>query len=240
MRNFSKYLSLTALTGVLSFGGAMSINAGTNLKIELPMDLTRVTDVHVSGSNTQVTFFADPSLPTGVTVLDHGGKNCKMVPTMTREGKTMLIVFDLRKGGFGFVNPCQANIAINLIPGANLDITLDKLVTTIHGAYGTINVQAEEAVLNFDGQATQIDINGDNVVATIVLNNVEVTDHIRVNASKLVFDLGLSESAQVSYQINAKVALFSRGIRETANAATKIEISADVLKGSTYVNSSAL
>jgi hypothetical protein len=242
MRKFSKYLSLTALTGILSLGGAMNLQANTTLDATQLMDLNGVTDVRVAGSDTRVSFTADPARPTGVTVVDHGGRNCEMVATMTRSGNAMLIAFDLKQGGmgFGFMNRCESNVAVNLAPGTNLDIDLDKVVAQINGAYGNLNVQTEDAVITFDGQAGQMNVNGDKVVANVVLNNVESTDLVRVSASKLVIDLGLAATAQVSYQINAGVALFTRGIGEVVNAATKIEISSDVLKGSTYVDSSAL
>lgn len=242
MRKFSNYLSLTALSGILSLGGAMTLQANTNLDATQLMDLNGVTDVRLAGADTRVSFTADPALPTGVTVVDHGGANCTMTATMTRDGETMLIALDLQQGGlgFGFFNRCESNVSVNLVPGTNLNIALDKVVAQIDGAYGAVNVQSDEAVINFDGQAGQMNVDGDKVVANVVMNNVEATNLVRLVASKLVVDLGFAANAQLSYQINAGVALFNRGISEAVNAATKIEISSDVLKGSTYVDSSAL
>ncbi len=241
MPDFSRYFTMTALTGILSVGGAMMSHANANPDDTRFMDLSGVSDVRVGGSDSRVSFTADPSLPTGVTVVDHGGSNCEMTATMTREGNVMRISFDLQQGGFGFwfVNRCEPGVAVNLAPGANLDIALDKTVAQISGEYASLNAQSEAAIINFDGQAGQVNVNGDKVVANIVLNNTEATDLVRVTASKLVIDLGFAATAQLSYQINAGVALFDRGIPEVADAATRIEISSDVLKGSTYVDTSA-
>lgn len=242
MRNFSKYLSMTALTGLISVGAAMNVSAATNLDATQLMDMNGIAKVRVAGADTRVTFTADPALPTGVTVLDHGGKNCQMTATMTREGDAMLISFDLQQTGFGFgfFGKCDPNVAVNLAVGTNLDIALQKVVAQINGQYASLNVETNDAVINFDGQANHVNVDGEKVVATVVLNNSETTDLVRINAPKLVVDLGFAANASVAYQINAAVSLFNRGIAEASNAKTRIEISSDVLKGSTYVDSSAL
>lgn len=240
MLNISRFLSVPVLTGLMMAGGAQTMAAPAVSTPEVMIDLNGVNLVRVGGSNTRVSFTADPAVPAGVTVVDHGGKNCTMNAEIERRGDALLITFVQQQRGFsfGFVTRCDPRVSINLAPGTNLDVNLEKVVAEFSGAYGVLQMKTADAVISFDGQANAVDISGHQLAATLILNNTEGTDHLRVNARKLVIDLGVAEGARLAYQVNAPVSLFNRGVTEAADGMT-LQIASDVLKGSTYFAASA-
>lgn len=199
-----------------------------------------LASVQVDGDNSRLTITTDPSRPIGASVVKHGGKNCHLDVAVNRIGDTLAVTLDQNSSGMvSFFLRCDSEVVINLPPGVSLDLVLDKTVINMTGQYGGFNVMSDDAVITFDGHAHRIDVLGDDVVARMVLIHTEATEVVRMNANNLMADLGFAAQAALSYAIDAPVAVFDRGI-PNATAGTLVQLSASILKGSTYVVKSAL
>jgi hypothetical protein len=221
---------LVLLTGELT----MPISARADGDVVQAVDFAGVQRVLVHGEGARVELSA-VAAPKGELRLSTEGwapSACKVSAEVRHDGDTLDI--RLVRNGVRLIGQCDITLALELPQGLSLAIDQDGTVTQLNGAFGDVAVKSPKAVVNLDGSARNVDIDCRDASVDLAFRSSLGMDGVRINARKLVADIGFRSDTVLSYAVSAPLSVFTPEFANSKDAHPRVEITSELFKGSIY------
>jgi hypothetical protein len=189
---------------------------------ELPVDLSGVDTVVVTGGGLSVAATTDPGRALLAT-LDEA-ENC--AATLRVEGRVLTI--DVREQSSVWPRDCRPELSLNLRPGADLSLRPAAVSATLNGRFGAVTVEAKAAELSLAGQARTLDLSAKALQATLRAD--DPGQAIRIQADAADLDLGFRRGASVSWDVDARVSVVDSTIPAAAGHPPLVSIKGEFVR----------